>query len=234
MKLITLVSLAFSLLVINYLFRKTLESIKRKNIVLDYLRRYLPVVELTAWSIFGVWILNLLFVGSKYNLYLNFLLFILIFIFAGWYFLRDFIAGVQIKSRFNLAKGQRFLAAQADGEIVRLGILTMTIKMSTGGDLIIPYAKLNQDTIQLNFHEKSETETRFTLELNKKINEKEMVRTMEELIINSAWCSHKSMPKVIMLAEEDGKRQYEITCQPTVNDGAKRIKALLQQTFDKG
>jgi hypothetical protein len=234
MKLITLASLAFSLLVINYLFRKTLDSIKKKNILLDYVRRYLPVLEMTGWSIFTIWLLNLLFSTSKYNLYLNFLVFVLIFIFVGWYFMRDFIAGVQIKSRFNLAKGQRFYAAQTSGEIIKLGILTITIKSGDGSDFIIPYAKLHQDTIQLNFHEKGETETRFMLDLDKKMDEKEMAKAMEELIINSAWCSHKSKPKVILLGEQDGKRQYEVTCHPTVNEGAKKLKAMLQQTFANG
>jgi len=231
MKLITLATLAFSLLVINYLFRKTLESIKKKNVVLDYIRRYLPVLEMTGWSIFTIWLLNLVFASSKYNLYLNFLVFVLIFIFAGWYFMRDFVAGVQIKSRFNLAKGHRFHAAQADGEIKRLGILTITIKTGDGSDFIIPYTKLNQDTIQLNFHKKGETETRFTLDLDKKMDDKEIVDKIEELIINSAWCSHKSKPSVVQIGELDGKSQYEITCQPTVNDGAKKLKAMLLQTL---
>ena len=148
--------------------------------------------------------------------------------------MRDFVAGVQIKSRFNLAKGQRFHAAQTSGEIMKLGILTITIKSGDGSDFIIPYAKLNQDTILLNFHEKGETETRFMLDLDNNMDEKEMVKTMEELIINSAWCSHKSKPRVILIGEQDGKRQYEVTCQPTVSEGAKKLKAMLLQTFADG
>ena len=231
MKLITLASLAFSLLVVNYLFRKTLASIKKKNIILDYIRRYLPVLEMAGWSIFVIWLLNLLFISSKYNLYLNFLVFVLIFLFVGWYFLRDFIAGVQIKSRFNLTKGQRFHASQVDGEIKKLGILTITIKSGHGSDLVIPYAKLNQDTIQLNFHEKGEAETRFTLDLDGKADDKEVIKRIEELIINSAWCSHKSKPRVILIGEHEGKNQYEITCHPNVHEGAKKIKAMLLKTF---
>lgn len=227
MKLITLASLAFSLLVINFLFRKTLESIRKKNIVLDYLKKYLPVLEMTGWSIFIIWLLNIIFSSSNYNLYLNFLVFVLIFIFVGWYFMRDFIAGVQVKSRFNLVKGQRIHASQVHGEIKKLGILTITVKSVQGSDYIIPYAKLNQDTIQLNFREKGEAETRFTLDLDKKLDEKGTVKKIEELIINSAWCSHKSKPKVIFIGEHDGKNQYEISCQPNVNEGAKKLKSML-------
>jgi len=57
MKIITLVSLVLILILINYLFRRGIRHIKKRNYLLDYIKRYLPVLEMLGWSVIIVWII---------------------------------------------------------------------------------------------------------------------------------------------------------------------------------
>ncbi len=231
MKFITLFSLAFILLALNLLFRQAIKRISIRNIILDYFKRYIPVIELICWSTFTIWLLNRLFSTSPYATYLNYLVIILVVVFVSWFFLRDFIAGVQVKSRFNLVKGQKFLYGELKAEIKDLGLLVLKIKDKHGSDMMLPYAKIDQKNIKFNILDDGERESRFIIELDKNLDEQETTDKLKELIINSAWSSHKSLPLVQVIGEQNGIKQYEITFQPMGTDGPKKLKSMLVQTL---
>jgi len=233
MKIITLGALVVILIAINFLFRRGIDHIKKRNIILDYTKRYLPVMELIGWSIFTIWLIDILFSSTTFDHYLKIGILVLVLALAGWFLLRDFIAGVQVKSRFNLVKGQKLFYHQINGEIKKLGLLAMSIKEDKGSDLIIPYAKIDQKEIRLNFREEGESEASFTIELNNKLNEEETVEKLFMIINNSAWASYKSKPEVQVIGETKNTKQYEITFKPNVTDGAKKLKTLIMKAMTK-
>jgi hypothetical protein len=230
MKLITLASLAISLLVLNYLFRKVLSGISIHSILVGYLRRYLPVIEMICWTAFTIWLINNFFADSRYILHLNTLILLCIFLFISWYVLRDYIAGVQVRSRFNFKAGQKIKSDQATGEIKRLGLLAMSVSTENGSNIIIPYSKLEQQSVELNFHEKGLAVSRFIIETDEGLNDSEVMEKLMETLMNSAWCSHKSKPEIQMLGVKDKKKQYEVSCSPTGKEGVEKLKALLIQS----
>lgn len=227
MKLVTLVALVLILILINYLFRRGIRHIKKRNYLLDYIKRYLPVLEMLGWSVIIVWIIDVLFAVSTFNLYLQIAVIILVFAFVSWFVLRDFIAGVQVKTRFNLVKGQKLYYNKIKGEIKKLGFLALGLKADNGSDLIIPYATIDQKEIRLNYLEEGESEARFTIDLDIKYDEQETVEKLIEIINNSAWCSHKSKPTVMVIDENKTTKKYEITFKPNVSDGAKKLKTMI-------
>ncbi len=232
MKLITLVPLVLILIVINYLFRRGIRHIKKRNYLLDYIKRYLPVLELLGWSVFLLWVIDLLFSVSTFNSHLKLVVIILVFAFLGWFVLRDFIAGVQVKTRFNLVKGQKLYYNKMKGEIKKLGFLALGLKADNGSDVIIPYANIDQKEIRLNYLEEGESEARFTIDLDAKYDEQETVEKLVEMINNSAWCSHKSKPAVVVIDENKTTKKYEITFKPNVSDGAKKLKIMISKLMN--
>ncbi len=231
MKLITLASLTISLLVVNYFFRRVLSGISVRNVILDYLRRYLPVIEMIIWTGFVIWLINVLFINSRYIIHLNTLILLTVFLFISWYIIRDYIAGVQVRSRFNFKTGQKFKSDQAKGIIKSLGLLAMHISGDSGSNIIIPYSKLEQQSIELNFLEKGLSVSSFVVEINTGLSDQELTEKLIEIIMNSAWCSHKSRPSVQILESNNKKKQCEISCSPIGREGLEKVKALLLQSI---
>jgi hypothetical protein len=231
MNIITIVVFSCILLAANYLFRAFLKSIKKRNRLLSFTRRYLPLFELIGWSCYLIWTTNQVFKFTEYLVYLNYILAILLAIFVSWYLIRDFVAGVQVKTRFNPAKGQIFQTHNIKGEIKKVGMLSLKIKSKEGGDLIIPYTKLQQESIRLNLLEESDADSKFMISVNTDLNEEQAAKKIEELIINSAWSSYKSKPVIELIDQDDLTKRFEITCRPSIQDGTRKIRQTLLQYF---
>jgi small-conductance mechanosensitive channel len=231
MKFIPLAALVAALLAVNYLLRMVLAGVSARNIVLSYINRYLPLLELIVWTSFTVWILNILFTDSRYLLYLNTLIFLFAFIFLSWYVLRDYFVGVQIKTRFNLIDGQRLHANDVKGEIQHMGLMSMRIRSENGKNIIIPYSQLNQETIEFDFHQKGQSAIRFIFEIDSPASNADVIEKITEMVMNSLWCSHKNKPQVLLISEQEGKKKYEITCLPNGKDGGEKIKFMLTQLY---
>jgi len=233
MKLITLASLVISLIVINILFRIALYRITQRNLALDFLKRYLTVFELLGWSAFTFWFLDTLFASSPHKTIIHLIFLILVAFFISWFVLRDLISGVIIKARFNLMKGQKIRYGKLTGEIKKTGLLALYIRDDNGIDIIIPYTKVDQKEIRLNYRENGEVESSFTIELNSILNTEDTIEKMEELIINSAWCSTRFKPKVQVMGKNKDKDQFQVICQPNSSDGIKKLKLMLMQNLEK-
>lgn len=232
MKLITLASLVISLIIINILFRIALSRITKRNLILNYLKRYLPVFELFGWSIFAYWLMDILFSTSQNEAFIHLIILIIVAIFISWFLLRDLFSGVIVKARFNLVKGQKIRYEKLKGEIKRAGLFALSIRDENGIDVIIPYAKLDHKEIRLNYWENGDTESSFTLELNSKFDTQETMRKMEELIINSAWCSTRAKPRIQFIGKHNNKEQFEVTCQTITSDGIRKLKMILSQNLE--
>jgi len=231
MKLITLASLVISLVVINVLFRIGLARLKKRNFIIDYVKRFLPIMELTGWTVFSVWLLNILLVNSNYITHFRIALFIVFLSFLSWYFLRDLLSGIVIKTRFNLVKGQKIKYGIATGDIRKVGVLALKIKDDNGTDLIIPYSSIQQQDISLNYRESGESESKFTIELENIRDEKKAVDKIEELIENSVWNHHSFKPQVRVKAHTNKKILFEIICLPINNQGVAKLKLIILQNL---
>lgn len=232
MKFVPLVAFVFVLLAVNYLVRIVLMGLPSANVVLNYIKRYLPLIEMTVWIAFSIWIFNIIFTESRYLLYLNTLFFLFTFLFLSWYVLRDYFLGVQIKTRFNLITGQRLHTNGIKGEIQRIGLLSLSFRGDNGKNIIIPYSKLDQQTIEYDFHQKGQSEAKFVLEIDSAAAGSDVMDKMTEMIMNSVWCSHKSKPQIQLISDQDGKKRYEITCLPNGKDSGEKIRAMLMQMYN--
>ena len=232
MKLITLASLVASLVVVNILFRWALQRIKIRNLAFDYFKRFVPVLEIIGWSAFTIWLLNILFATYSYYQYIQLAIIILVVVIIAWFLLRDFVAGGIIKARFNLTKGQKIRYNTIDGEVRKTGLLALTIRDENGADMIIPYTKVNQKDIRLNYSKNGNTETSFTVTIKSQLNSNDLSSKMQELIINSAFCSTKHKPKIQVIEEIRNRFQIEVTCQPISGDGIEKLKLMLEQNLE--
>lgn len=226
-----LIILFFLLLAANFLLRKILQDVKIKSEKLSFIHRYFPVLELIVWAVVIIWASNNLVSNTRFHLYVNFLTVTLGFVLISWFFIKDYISGIQIKSRFLLSSGQNIRCAQANGTIKKMGLLLMEVKSENGSDFKIPYSQIDQKSIEINFREKGVGEKSIKIVLSSKLKSTDTIQKIMELVVNSPWSSYKSPPVINVTEMENDLVCYEISCVTVGANGNKRLKELIQKAF---
>ena len=232
MKTLSLLIICVGFLTVNFLLRKALSRLKGKTGVLGFAYRYFPLLELGFWSVFALWVTSIVFDGSRFFTFSIYLLFTLATILFFWFFLRDYLSGIQLKTRFNLAPGQYFKSGPLRGVIKKIKLLCMELQTDQGSTCKIPYAQIDQKSVELNIQESRGGESLIKVNLDQQLNESDTTRKVNELVVNSPWCSHKS--PVHILVKEAGKdvKTYEISCKTNSEHGSRLIKELIEKEFN--
>ena len=231
MKILTVIVLSLALLTFNFSLRSVKGKLNIHSRLTGKIFRFLPVMELLLWTIFVLWSSNYLFADTSVQYIANFLLLTLCFVLVFWFFIKDYISGIQIKTRFNLAPGKSFKSKQGKGIIRKVGILLLEIKTENGSNIKIPFSQIDQKTVELNFEEKRGGESTFKIELDSKITETVAMQKITQLVINSPWTSYKSAPTIKVKQSHPDKKTYEISCVTIVENGVNRLKELIIREF---
>lgn len=106
-----------------------------------------PVVQMFLWFAFAFWAFDQLFIGKiAYPVLTGSMIVLMVGLF-GWYFLRDFISGIILKSENAFETGQRIRTAEVSGTIKKLGYRTIGIDTCEGELVKIPYSLLASQKI---------------------------------------------------------------------------------------
>lgn len=106
-----------------------------------------PVVQMLTWMAFAFWAFEQLFLGMlAYPILTGSLIILMVGLF-GWYFLRDFISGIILKSENAFETGQQIQTDEVSGTIRKLGYRSVEIATSEGEHVKIPYSLLTSQKI---------------------------------------------------------------------------------------
>lgn len=106
-----------------------------------------PVIQMLLWFAFAFWAFEQLFTGRVAYPVLTGSLIILMVGLFGWYFLRDFIAGIILKAENAFEAGQQIRTAEVSGTIKKLDYRSMGIVTCEGELVKIPYSLLSGQKI---------------------------------------------------------------------------------------
>lgn len=122
-----------------YVTRVYIRSTRLKQVLV----RVIPVLELVLWSIWVFWAASRLINSSfLYQLFTGGAL-ILILIIFGWYFLRDYVAGILLKSETTLEPGQEVHSGDVKGVIRKVGLRSLELITAGGESIKLPYSVMS-------------------------------------------------------------------------------------------
>jgi small-conductance mechanosensitive channel len=124
-------------------FRVLTEKRKIREIFL----KVFPVTQMILWFAFAFWAFEILFNGMVAFPVLAGSLVILMVGLFGWYYLRDFISGIILKSENAFETGQKIRTEEVSGTIKNLGYRSIGILNSEGELVKIPYTLLASQKI---------------------------------------------------------------------------------------
>jgi small-conductance mechanosensitive channel len=115
----------------------------------EFIQRVYPWVELVLWISFVYWLIDYFFSGLESIIYILIisLVSITLIAIAGWYVIRDIIAGASIKSDHALQVGEKVKTGNHAGVISALGILSLEITANDGEKHRIRYSTIHSETI---------------------------------------------------------------------------------------
>lgn len=112
--------------------------------------RLLPVMEMLLWVVWVFWSASQLFINTfLYQLFTGGALVVLLLVF-GWYFLRDYVAGIVLKAETSLEPGQELQSGNVKGVISKVGLRSLELLTAGGETVKLPYSVMSTQQFSRN------------------------------------------------------------------------------------
>lgn len=156
------------------------------------------------------------------------LLFLVVLIFA-WYFLRDFIAGLLLKTEGTLRLHERCRIGEQEGEIVRLGRRALRLQTAQGALVQIPYSQVAGRA----FSRQPQQTTSFQLALESELSVAQTLSQVRQLVMFAPYWSYTNVPPIVRLLPQQGENEnrleLEIILPGLSEQEQEEVRAYVQQ-----
>jgi hypothetical protein len=192
--LLLVLSLTKTILPLNYI---KLKDKKRYQKILYYI------------EIFGGIIVLSMFAGYLYHrstvVAMVLMLFLaLIILFFGWFFIKDYVAGLVIKASANLSLNDIIEINGIKGKIISFGHLSIVVNSEEGKKIYLPYSKIASNIKAVKVASEIKNNQSFEI-ICKNVNNKEKFsENVKKYILTLPWVNHTIMPDV-EITEIDNK-----------------------------
>jgi hypothetical protein len=191
----------------------------------------LPILELIAWIAFIFWSTSYTLSQKSYYPVLVVVLVVVLVILLAWFLVRDFIAGVLLKSQRIYKTGQIIKTAQYSGRITRMGNLHLSLQTEQGESARIPYSVLSNSVIIKQKQDFADTNT-FSITVPQSLSKEEWIKKLETDILSSPWVSTKANPVIKITEETMDSFVFTISVVTLNPEHALHLETLLKKGLD--
>ncbi len=229
MQYLRYIFLAVLLFLILRFIPKISKKILKKQRLKNRFLKFFPVIEFLIWAAFLFRTVNQLLGDKFYFTTLIYGIVIVILIFIGFYVLRDFAAGLLLKTEYNLSTGANMSIDDVSGKILKLSYLSLELEREDLERIKIPYSKINGKNITILNSEESVQKFDFDIKMSKTATDilsvKEQVRKQ---ILNSAWSSILKNPDIKLDSEDADFWYFKVYFFAQNDIHAERVKSLFR------
>jgi small-conductance mechanosensitive channel len=194
--------------------------------------RGFPIVELFVWTAFILWLVSRAFENSDYIALATALVLFIFLLIISWYFIRDFIAGIILKTEFPFEINQRIFTNGNDGSIKKLGYRSLELEKDNGDIVKIPYSQIASASIHLQNMEDSLRGHETLIRASAKIP----VITAKDLIIRelllTPWAAINQTPSIRVIEQTDEVNTYSVHFHSVSSKHAASISQHLKAAFE--
>jgi hypothetical protein len=191
----------------------------------------LPILELIAWIAFIFWSTSYTLSQKSYYPVLVVVLVVVLVILLAWFLVRDFIAGVLLKSQRIYKTGQIIKTAQYSGRITRMGNLHLSLQTEQGESARIPYSVLSNSVIIKQKQDFADTNT-CSITVPQSLSKEEWINKLETDILSSPWVSTKANPVIKITEETMDSFVFTISVVTLNPEHALHLETLLKKGLD--
>lgn len=201
----TIEFIVFILLI--YLFLKVLAKIASyiKPFKKSYfiIKRILPIVDLATVAIVIFWIIFRIFRDSDALPIITSVVAIILLGLLGWFWGRDFVAGIILKSENYFEKNKKIQLNNKSGRIIKTTLRYLEFETDDGEAIRVPYSKISSDYFsKLSPDEKYESHL-ITLHMNEVEDTSAMRESLRKNIYNSPWYLAAKEPVIEIISSAE-------------------------------
>ncbi len=173
--------------------------------------KYLPVIELAFWALFLIRILQSFTETNRYFAIGFLIVLISASVWASWYFFKDYIAGIIVKTDSDININETVTVSGITGTVVKFRFRTLKVETESGQIVNIPYTQALNEKISKS--DQTDTISGYTFELNVKKDDelRIVIEKLKKTIIHLPWSSLKKNPVIKPIAEDENRYTLELT-----------------------
>ncbi|MCB0716828.1 MAG: mechanosensitive ion channel [Bacteroidetes bacterium] len=202
--------LVAGVLVVLLVLRKALYVVRLGDAQRARLNRVLPVVETLAGIVFIVWSVRILLPQYDDAPFWTIVALVVILAGAGWFALRDLVAGIVLRSGGYLHVGRWMQAGSVAGFVTEIGYRTVALDADDGSRVRIPFSQLERSTLSSTDQTQTARAHTFQIELPATQSVAERTAQIRAAALTSFWSSANREPYVHFLDERAGMQQFEV------------------------
>ena len=197
---------AFILLVYLFLrvFAKIASYIKPFKKLYIHIKKILPIIDLATAATTIFWITYRIFRDSDALPIITSVVAIILLGLLGWFWGRDFVAGIILKSENYFEKNKMIRLNNKSGKIIKTTLRYLEFETDDGEAIRVPYSKISSEYFsKLSPDEKYESHL-ITLHVNEKADTKTLRESLRKTIYNSPWYLAGKEPVIEIVSSAEG------------------------------
>ncbi|MBP7460255.1 MAG: mechanosensitive ion channel [Candidatus Delongbacteria bacterium] len=150
----------------------------------------------------------------------------------GWYWGRDFIAGIILKSE-NFTDAERMVQYRhLHGRIIRMGLRYLEFQTEEGEIIKIPYRRIHHESpLQLRFRDLTHSAT-WNFSIPDPVDTDPLLTLIRQTILSSPWAMAGYDPIITLIPESEGILRLKITVFTLNPSQSGRLKQELVKIID--
>lgn len=203
----------------------------KNTMTVKILKRNIPIIEFVIWLLFSIWSFQQLLIKNQYFAFAFFVVMLSFTIFSVRFFLRDYVAGIIIKSDTSIVLGNNITSSNFSGKIVKFNYRTLELELKNSNLVKIPYSEvLNKSLIKEN---KSQVIKSYSFEISTKkhIDFKQTVKKIKDTILLLPWTLTTKEPIFKVISEKDNIYNIKLTIFALDNNMYFNIEKYIKAKF---
>lgn len=191
----------------------------------------LPVVELISWLGFVLWCLHLIYEAEAYSTLIVFGIIIVLFFAPAWFFVRDFLHGLQLKVQRKIEIDSKIEIGDLKGVVLKADYFTFDIKTEDGNIHTVPYNKIRSEIISKNASNIHLQKHSISFKIQSNQDMGLIIQNLKLTLINAPWVPASNEPTINLVAAETGNYLVEIIVYILKKEHGEMIKKYVRQNF---
>ncbi len=191
----------------------------------------LPVIELISWLGFVLWCLNLIYEAEAYSTLIVFGV-LIVFLFAtAWFFIRDFLHGLQLKIQRKIEIDSKIEIGNLKGIVLKADYFTFDIKTEDGNIHTIPYNKISSEIISKNASNIHLQKQTISFQIQSKQDINQIISGLKLALINAPWAAASQEPIIKLINSETGIHLLDAVVYILEKEHAGKIEDYVKRNF---
>ncbi|MFA5713163.1 MAG: mechanosensitive ion channel domain-containing protein [Bacteroidales bacterium] len=151
----------------------------------------------------------------------------------GWYFLRDYIAGLIIKVESGFEPGLQIKVNSFQGSIAKVGYRSITLLLPQSEQITIPYSTIGSYSITSVNQALERQEHHIELHFHSHLEPSQLSRMVKKRVLELPWITGEQDFKVELSSPAKGSYLLEVTLYTTSTDIALKSKSAIATYIDE-